>query len=223
MGHLLQFTPVFGYGSLAMPRRSLCQSFEADETSEDGRFSGMMNLAERDAEILRLRREHVSYKQIGQKFHISRERVRQIVCRLEVEERRRERSEDLRAVIQSSNDIEKRWPRDFILDALLLQGRPRWSVQRFMENRGMSEASLKDLMDFLIADTERHPVNRLEAMPAYRQKDVGIKTYSTLVDHLSGLDLGVAFNMEWARRLKKLMRLLSSAGQYIPLLLRKYS
>ena len=31
----------------------------------------MMNFAERDAEILRLRREQVSYKQIGQKFHIS--------------------------------------------------------------------------------------------------------------------------------------------------------
>jgi len=183
----------------------------------------MMNFAERDAEILRLRREKLSYKQIGDKFHISRERVRQILCRFEAEERRKERSEDLRAIIQSSNDIGKMWPGDFMLDALLLQKRPRWSVQRFMESRGMSEASLKDLMDFLIADTERLPVNRLEAMPAYRQKNVGIKTYAALVDHLSGLDLGVAFNMEWARRVKKLMRHLSSSGQYIPLLLRKYT
>jgi hypothetical protein len=183
----------------------------------------MMNLPERDAEILRLRREQVSYKEIGQKFRISPERVRQIVGRLEAEAKRKERSEDLRALIQSSNDIEKMWPRDFILDAIFLQGRPRWSVQRFMENRGMSEASLKDLMDFLIAETIELSFNRLQAMPAYAQKDVGIKIYSALVDHLSRLDLGAAFNTEWARRLKKLIRHLSSSGQYIPRLLRKFA
>jgi hypothetical protein len=42
------------------------------------------------------------------------------------------------------------------------------------------------------------------------------------VDHLSGLDLGETFNKEWAKRLKKLMRHLSTTGQYIPVLLRKY-
>jgi hypothetical protein len=182
----------------------------------------MMNFAERDAEILRLRREKLSYKQIGEKFHISRERVHQILCRFEAEERRKERSEELQSVIRAANEIEKMWPSEFILDALSLRGRPRWSVQRFMENRQMTEASLKDLMDFLIADTIHLPFNRLEAMPAYRQKDVGIKTYSALVDHLSGLDLGEAFNAEWAKRLKNLMHHLLGSGQYIPRLLLKY-
>jgi hypothetical protein len=183
----------------------------------------MMNLAERDADILRLRREQVSYKEIGQKFDISRERVRQIVCRLEAEAKRKERSGELRSVIRAANEIGKMWPADFILDALLLQGRPRWSVQRFMENRHMTEASLRDLMNFLIADTIELPFNRSQAMPAYRQKDLGIKTYSVLVDHLSGLDLGDAFNTEWAKRLKNLIRHLSSSGQYVPRLLRKYA
>ena len=182
----------------------------------------MMNLAGRDAEILKLRREDWSYKKIGQKFHISRERVRQIVSRLEAEEGRNERSKDLRVIIQACNDIEKKWPRDFILDALLLQGRPRWSMQRFMEDRGMTEASLKDLMDFLIADAARLPVNRLEAMPAYGQRDVGAKTYAALVDRFSGLDLGPAFNLEWSTRVRKLIRHLMSVGQYIPSLLWKY-
>jgi hypothetical protein len=88
-----------------------------------------------------------------------------------------------------------------------------------MKNRHLTKASLKDLMDFLIADTISLPFDRLEAMPAYRQKEVGIKTYSALVVHLSGLDLGEAFNTEWAKRLRNLMRHLLVSGQYIPRLL----
>jgi len=183
----------------------------------------MMDLAERDTEILRIRKEHATYKQIGQKFHISSERFRQIVCRLEAEAKRKKHSGELRSVIRAANEIGKMWPVDFILDALLLKGRPRWSVQRFMESRHITEASLRNLMDFLIAETIELPFNRLEAMPAYRQKDLGIKTYSALVDHLSGLDLGDAFNTEWAKRLKNLIRHLSSSGQYVPRLLRKYA
>jgi hypothetical protein len=220
---LVQFTPVCGYGTLAMPRRMLFQCFEADESIEGRGLSDMMDLTERDAEILRFRKEHATYKEIGQKFQISTERVRQIVCRLESETKRKDRSGELRSVFRAANEIGKMWPADFILDALLLQGRPRWSAQRFMENRHMTEASLRNLMDFLIADTIELPFNRLQAMPAYRQKDLGIKTYSALVDHLSGLDLGDAFNTEWAKRVKNLIRHLSSSGQYVPRLLRKYA
>ena len=183
----------------------------------------MTDHEQRDAEILRRREEGVPYREIGQQFGISHGRVRQIVSRFERMQKWGVCSESLRAIIRSSNDIEKLWPRDFIFDALQLQGRPRLSVKRFMKNRNLTEASLKDLMDFLIADTENLPLNRLEAMPAYRQKDVGVKTYSALVDHLSGLDLGEAFNKEWAKRLRNLMHHLLVSGQYIPLLLRKYA
>lgn len=182
----------------------------------------MTDHEQRDAEILRRREEGVPYREIGQQFGISHGRVRQIVSRFERMQKWGVCSESLRAIIRSSNDIEKLWPRDFIFDALQLQGRPRLSVKRFMKNRNLTEASLKDLMDFLIADTENLPLNRLEAMPAYRQQNVGIKTYSALVGHLSGLDLGEAFNTEWTKRLKKLMRHLSTTGQYVPVLLRKH-
>jgi len=182
----------------------------------------MTDHEQRDAEILRRREEGVPYREIGQQFGISHGRVRQIVSRFERKQKWGVCSESLRAIIRSSNDIEKKWPRDFILDALLLQGRPRWSMQRFMEDRGMTEASLKDLMDFLIADAARLPVNRLEAMPAYGQRDVGAKTYAALVDRFSGLDLGPAFNLEWSTRVRKLIRHLMSVGQYIPSLLWKY-
>ena len=182
----------------------------------------MTDHEQRDAEILRRREEGVPYREIGQQFGISHGRVRQIVSRFERKQKWGVCSESLRAIIRSVNNIEKRWPSDFIVDALLLEGRPRLSVERLLENRHATKLRLKDLMDFLIADTENLPFNRLHAMPAYRQQNVGIKTYSALVDHLSGLDLGEAFNTEWAKRLKKLMRHLSTTGQYVPVLLRKH-
>lgn len=72
----------------------------------------MMDFAERDAEILRLRKEHATYKQMSRKLHISSERVRQIVCRLESEAKRKERSAELRSVIRAANEIGKMWPSD---------------------------------------------------------------------------------------------------------------
>lgn len=67
----------------------------------------MSNHEARDAEILRMREDGVPYREIGQQFGIFRERVRQIVSRFERRKKWRESSEGLRAIIRSSNDIEK--------------------------------------------------------------------------------------------------------------------
>lgn len=182
----------------------------------------MIDYQERDAQILQRKKGGSSYAGVAREFGISLERVRQIVRRRELEDERLHRSEKYRETLRLSNDIHKKWPKDFLSDSLLLEGGARWSMQRFFENRDLAEASLKDLMDFLIADTIASPHDMYEAMPAYRQKNIGSKTYCALVNHFSGLDLGPAFNGEWDRRLKNLMRHLVATGQYIPIQLRRY-
>jgi len=182
----------------------------------------MDNYQKRGSRILEMRKDGASYRKIGNNFGISKARVRQILLQHKQDNDRRQRSEEIRRLFSSSNDIEEKWPKDVIVDGLLLQGRPRWSLQRHLDYRYVTEASLKDVMDFLIADYEKLPTDPREAMPAYRQKNVGRKTYSSLVHHLSEQDLGEAFNTEWARRLEKLMRYLTRTGQHVPLLLRRY-
>ena len=82
--------------------------------------------------------------------------------------------------------------------------------------------SLKDLMNFLIADFENIPDDPWDAMPAYRQKHFGVKTFASLVKHLTEQDLGDSFNVEWSNRFRKLMRYLKITGRHVPLLLRRY-
>jgi len=133
-----------------------------------------------------------------------------------------ERSESLRSLFRSSNDIGRKWPKELILDCLSMQGRAHRSLKRDLEFCGMDAASLKDVMSFVISDSREIPERRSDAMPACLKKDVGIKTFSYLIDHLSELDLGDAFNAEWQKRLKNLMGNLVKNNWHVPILLRRY-
>ncbi len=77
-------------------------------------------------------------------------------------------------------------------------------------------------MDFLITDYEKIPHDLYEACPAYKQKKIGRKTYSAIVNHLSEQDLGNTFRCEWNRRLKKLIRFMEKRWRYIPDSFRQY-
>jgi hypothetical protein len=60
-------------------------------------------------------------------------------------------------------------------------------------------------------------------VPALKEKWVGGKTYESLVDHLSKHDLGLTFNSEWEKRVKKFIQYLVKHDNCIHMLLRKYN
>jgi hypothetical protein len=74
----------------------------------------------------------------------------------------------------------------------------------------------------LITDYEKIPHDLYEACPAYKQKQIGRKTYSAIINHLSEQDLGHTFSCEWNKRLKKLMRFMEKVWGYIPDSFRQY-
>ena len=182
----------------------------------------MINYEKRNSEIVQMRKRGISYREIAKSFGLSYERIRRITLHFELEKRRKERSEKLRKTFRSSDDIDKRWSKEEILDCLLFQGRAYLCMKRYFDSHDITKARLRDVMDFLVSDYEELPANQGEAMPAYKQKGVGAKTYASLVHHLSGQDLGDSFNTEWQKRLEKLMRYLTKYGQHVPLLLRRY-
>ena len=76
-------------------------------------------------------------------------------------------------------------------------------------------------MNLLIAEKELYKTDLWMNVPALKEKWVGRKTYSSLVEHLSQYDLGHTFNAEWAKRIKKLMQYSMKHDMYVAAALRK--
>ncbi len=179
-------------------------------------------IEKRNAEIVQKRNSGASYRAIASEFSLSRSRIQQIVSRSRTEKESQEQSTKLLSKLRMFDNIDKNWPTETLILCLRF---PIRAGQRLTEYFGCSssyEISLRDIMDFLITDYEKIPHDLYEACPAYRQKHIGRKTYSAIVNHLSEQDLGSTFRCEWNKRLKKLIRFMEKRWGYIPDSFRQY-
>jgi hypothetical protein len=80
-----------------------------------------------------------------------------------------------------------------------------------------------DLINLLVAENELHDSDLWMNVPALKEKWVGRKTYSSLVEDLSQYDLGQTFNAEWAKRIKRLKQYSMKHDMYVAAALRKYN
>jgi hypothetical protein len=164
----------------------------------------MSNLKKRNSEIIQKRNKGATYQEIADLFGLSRERVRQIIVRSELEKEQRLQSEKILAIIKITDDINKKWPTNFLIDGLKLPKKTAWALNKYFERHSIIQLSLLDLMNFLIPENDLNDTDFLMNVPAFKEKWVGGKTYASLVEYLSKYDLGHNFNTEWEKRIKKL-------------------
>lgn len=175
-----------------------------------------MSLQQRNAKIVEEWNAGASYGEIASKYDLSRSSIHQIVNRSIMEGKRKERSTRLLEDIRILDDIDKNWPAEILIEGLQFIWRAERCLIAHFVCSGSCEISLRSIMDFLITDYEEIPHDLYEACPAYKQKEVGRKTYGALIECLSEQDLGCAFGLEWKKRLKKLMRFMRKRWGYIP-------
>jgi len=175
-----------------------------------------MGDTKRDSEVVRMRKEGISYKQICERFRISRSRVGQIISAFELEEQQRERFRQVLQTLRSTNDIDKKWPKETIMECLLLPRAFAWRLERYFQRENIVELSLRDLMDFLISANIEPGQGLFEVMPALTQFNVGRKTYAVLVRCVSQQDFGKAFETEWAMRIGNVIRYLQRTHACVP-------
>jgi hypothetical protein len=166
----------------------------------------MSNLKKRNSEIIQTRNKGATYQEIADLFGLSRERVRQIITRSELEEEQRPQSEKFLAIIKITDDIKKKWPTNFLIDGFQFPKKTTWALNKYFERHNIIQFSLFDFMNLLVAENELHDTDLWMNVPALKEKWVGRKTYASLVEHLSQYDLGHTFNAEWEKRIKKLMQ-----------------
>ena len=150
--------------------------------------------------------------------HVSR--VGQIISVFEREEQQMERSRHILQTLRSTNNIDKKWPNDTIMECLLLPKVIAWRLERYFQRENIVELSLRDLMDFLISGYIEPGQDLFRVMPALRQFNVGRKTYTVLVRRVSQQDLGETFHTEWAMRICNVVRCLQRTHAYVPSVLK---
>ena len=163
----------------------------------------MRDIRNRNSEILNMRKMGLSFGEIAHIFDISRERVQQILQEADLEQKRKQRAEKIFQDMRLSNNIEKKWPIEVIIEFLLLPKTVTWRLLKYFEVENISQLTLKDFMDLLIVDNGRMPRDFREAFPICNGSRIGPWTHSVIVNYLSRQDLGAAFNKEWSRRLEK--------------------
>ena len=183
----------------------------------------MSNLKKRNSEIIQTRNKGATYQEIADLFGLSRERVRQIIVRSELEKKQKLQSEKILAIIKTTDDINKKWPTNFLIDGFQFPKKTAWALNKYFERHNTIQLSLLDLMNLLIAEKELHETDLWMNVPAFKEKWVGGKTYASLVEYLSKYDLGHNFNTEWEKRIKKLMQYSMKHDMYVATALRKYN
>jgi len=181
-----------------------------------------VKVEKRNAEIVQEWDSGASYKAIASEFGLSRSRIQQIVSRSRKEEEKQEQSTRLLSKIRMFDDIDRNWPTETLIQDLRFPVRAEQRLTEYFGCSNSNETSLQDIMDFLITDYEKIPHDLYEACPAYKQKQIGRKTYSAIINHLSEQDLGNTFSCEWNKRLKKLIRFMEKVWGYIPDSFRQY-
>jgi hypothetical protein len=183
----------------------------------------MSNLKKRNSEIIQTRNKGATYQEIADLFGLSRERVRQIILRSELEKKQRLQSEKILAILRATDDINKKWPTNFLVDGFQFPKKTTWALNKYFERHNIIQLSLLDLMNLLIAEKELHETDLWMNVPALKEKWMGRKTYASLVEYLSKYDLGHNFNTEWGNRIKKLKRYAMKNDMYVFAALRKYN
>jgi hypothetical protein len=132
--------------------------------------------------------------------------VRVIVLKFDLAQKARMKAKELQAAFRSADDLDKKWPAAFLLEALGFPHLPHRALTRYFENNSIQEFSLKELMDFLIPEEAETKFDPWDHAPALKTKGIGGKTYKSFIRHLSRQDLGQSFNKKWRRRTRKIKK-----------------
>jgi len=160
----------------------------------------MTKLQQRRNEIVDLRQQGLTYREIAERFDISPSRVGQILKRHQRDQERSRKTERFLEEIRRSNDLDKKWPIAEFLDTIGIRLQLKTCLSEYLDRDGTHGISLRELMDMFIPRQERPPRDFFDLLPAYRTKWVGSKTYATIIKRLTRADLGSAFAEGWMAR-----------------------
>ena len=168
----------------------------------------------RNALIVELRREGLTYKEIAQRVDLTRERVRQLLKQAERAARQNQELEAIAVETRSSNDLTRKWPCFYLINAMGFPRRAIIILTKYFSDAGVQELSLVDLLDLLLPHEYAPHDLYLVDIPALQIKFMGSTTFVSVINRVGKLDLGDAFTNEVKTRKAKLLQVLVRHGNY---------
>ena len=148
-----------------------------------------------------MRKEGVRRVDVAKKFELSPSRIHLIEKRDLADRAMAERRAKLRQEIRMADNLDKMWPVENMLDAIGLVVVTQKRLLDHFTAAGKREISLRQLMEMSLDA----PVEGLDFMmsPLHRVRGVGRIGYWSVVNGLTGMDLGNRCNQEWQKTLVK--------------------
>jgi transcriptional regulator len=156
-------------------------------------------IPERNRQILQMRKEGLSQREVAQKFGLSPSRIYLIERRDAADRLMAKRCAKLREKIRVADDLDRMWPVEDLIDAAELIVVTKKRLLDHFKQTKKDQISLQELMDMCLDA----PVDALDFMmsPLLRVRGVGKKGFWSVVDGLTDLDMGSQCNDEWRTKL----------------------
>ena len=159
---------------------------------------------ERNRQILNLRKEGFSQREVAEKFRLSKSRI----YLLERSQRAELAAAEQRAAIlkemRAADDPERLWPVHDVADALGVGRVVRKSLLNHLASAGRDRLSLRELMEMCLNAPD--PRLKISWPPLLRIRCIGRKGFWSVVNALTNANLGDRCNEEWRIRLDQVKR-----------------
>ena len=164
----------------------------------------METYEERNIKIIDMKKNGKPNREISEIFDISPDRVSQIIKKNEKNIKNNIKIQKIINNIKLENNLEKKWPKEEIIDCLQLSKVATKAIGNYFNKRNMLEISLNDIMDLCVNKNIKEYMDLFKAIPVFLLKNVGKITFIHIVNKLSECKLGNNFEEEWSKRKAKL-------------------
>lgn len=164
----------------------------------------MISIRERNQQILQMRQDGVSQREVARRFKLSPARIWLIERRAAADKATAERRAELRAQICAQDDPETMWPVKDLADGIALIVVTKKRLLDHLAQTGKREICLRELMA-MCSDSPAEG-GEYTSPPLLKVRGIGRKGFWSVVNGLTNLDMGSRCNEEWRKRLVKVKR-----------------
>ena len=164
----------------------------------------MISIRERNQQILQMRQDGFSQREVARKFKLSPSRIWLIERRDAADKAMAERRAKLREQIGAEDDPERMWPVNDLADGLGLTVVTKKRLLDHLEQTGKRKICLRELMA-MCSDSPAEG-GEYASPPLLKVCGIGVKGFWSVVNGLTNLDMGSRCNEEWRRRLVMVKR-----------------
>jgi hypothetical protein len=164
-----------------------------------------MDIKQRNLQIISLRKNGLSVKDIAKTFDLSRTRIDQIIMQYEKKKKIEKNSKELIKKIKQADNIDKKWPMVDLIHSLKLSVRATTQMIKYFTGGDKSELSLHELIDAMALPDLEYEFS-INYVPIFNQQQLGRIIYREIMRSLSAADFGDTFSALWKERKRVIHR-----------------